>query len=403
MGKKKIDTVIKRQGQPDVVIRLAKVQDMRRIQVLYTEVYGASYSVSIITDRDKMRQAIEDDDHYWLVADCGGRIIGSLVYALDLRNRISKAFGAVVSQEYRKLDLAYTMMKLVLDDITSRRDLVDAVYATTRTANHAPQRLTESLGFVKLGIFPNTHKVHENETHCLTAYFPERALARRRKRPYLVEEIVPFYSLVRKQMDLEKPFVSGLRPDPSFFSSVRNSQMDFEVITAPEFIKNRWKSFVSGSFFQHTVMPFHDPNLLFITPDQKTEVYLHYNTKDKYSVVLGGDTDRPEAAVVLENIANKVNEMGMAYVEVIVDAYTPEVQRHALEARFIPSGYFPAIKKVGGKRYDCIVFSRTFEMLDFRNVRLISLYKNFLREYLRLWQESYINLAFKKDEKKKRP
>jgi RimJ/RimL family protein N-acetyltransferase len=94
--------------------------------------------------------------------------VGSLVYALDLYYRNSKAFGAVVSQEFRKLDLAYTMMKLVLDDITHNKDLVDLVYATTRTANYAPQKLTESLGFIKLGIFPNTHKVQDNETHCLT-------------------------------------------------------------------------------------------------------------------------------------------------------------------------------------------------------------------------------------------
>ena len=85
--------------------------------------------------------------YYWLVAECQGRVIGSLVYAVDLFYRNSKAFGAVVSQEFRKHDLAFTMMKLVLDDITQTKDLVDIVYATTRTANHAPQKLTESLGF----------------------------------------------------------------------------------------------------------------------------------------------------------------------------------------------------------------------------------------------------------------
>ena len=59
--------------------------------------------------------------------------------------------------------------------------------------------------------------------------------------------------------------------------------------------------------------------------------------------------------------------------------------------------YFPCAKKVGNKRYDCIAFSRTFDVLDFRNVKIISLYKNFLREYLKLWRENYIELVFKSE------
>jgi len=396
MAYKKIEQIIKNEGKPDIIIRLAKVQDIRRIQMLYAEVYGGNYTISLVTDKDKMRRAIENDTYYWLVAECEGRVIGSLVYALDIADSIAKAFGAVVSQDYRKLDLAYTMMKLVLDDITHARKLADVVYATTRTASHAPQKLTESLGFIKLGIFPNTHKVSENETHCLTAYFTEEALMKREPVPNLIQEIVPFYDLVRKQINLEAPSVTDVK---SLYQENRHMipPLLLETITAPAFIKNRYKKLKSNSFFEHSYMPFHEPNLLFISPDQSTEVYLSYNQKDKYSVVMGGVTKEKSATVVLESIAQKLNEMNMSYIEIILDAYTPQLQREALDARYIPSGYFPCIKKSGNKRYDCIVFSRTFEVLDFRNVKLISLYKNFLREYLALWREHYIESAFRND------
>jgi RimJ/RimL family protein N-acetyltransferase len=394
MAQKKIERVIRAEGKPDVVIRLAKVQDMRRIQMLYAEVYGGSYSVPIVTDKEKMRRAIEDNEYYWLVAECQGRVVGSLVYALDLYYRNSKAFGAVVSQEFRKLDLAYTMMKLVLDDITHTKDLVDLVYATTRTANYAPQKLTESLGFIKLGIFPNTHKVQDNETHCLTGYFTEKALQRRRQRPRIIPEVEPFYDIVRRQINLDKPQIKDVKGDYSDHAR-KIPLLHFEAITAPEFVKNRWKKTRSNSFFEHIFMPFHEPNLILITPDQGTEVYLTFNQKDKYSVVVGGVTNERSFAVVLESIAQKVSAMDMAYVEVIIDGYSPHIQRDALDARFIPSAYFPCAKRMGGKRYDCIVFSRTFDMLDFRNVKIISLYKNFLKEYLKLWRENYIELAFK--------
>ena len=396
MALKKIEQTVRNEGKPDVIIRLAKVPDMRRIQVLYAEVYGPNYPISLVTDKDKMRRAIENDNYYWVVAESEGRIIGSLVYALDISDRIAKAFGAVVSQDYRKLDLAYTMMKLVLDDITHTRKLADVVYATTRTASHAPQKLTESLGFVKLGIFPNTHKVSENETHCLTAYFTEEALKKREPKPNLVKEIVPFYDLVRKQINLEEPIITEVK---SLYQENRHMipPMPLEIITAPAFVKNRFKSLKSNSFFEHSYMPFHEPNLLFIAPDQSTEVYLSYSQKDKYSVIMGGITNEKSATVVLESIARKLNEMNMAYIEIILDAYTPQLQREAMDARYIPSGYFPCIKKSGSRRCDCIVFSRTFEVLDFRNVKLLSLYKNFLREYLTLWREHYIESAFRND------
>ena len=383
----------------DVTIRLASLHDMRRIQMLYAEVYGGNYSIPIVTDKEKMRSAIEDNEYYWLVAECKGRIIGSLVYALELRYRNSKAFGAVVSQEFRKLNLAYTMMKLVLDDITTKKNLVDLVYATTRTANYAPQKLTESLGFIKLGIFPNSNRLQYNETHCLTAYFTERALQRRRKKPVLIPEVEPFYEIVRKQINLDKPVVSDVKGMYSDHAQ-KIPLLNFEAITAVEFVKHRWRRTKKNSFFKQTFMPFHEPNLILITPDQGTEVYLTFNQKDKCSVVVGGVTNEKSFAVVLESVAQKLSQMDMAYVEVIIDSYSPELQRDALDARFIPSAYFPCAKRMIGRRYDCIVFSRTFDILDFRNVKIISLYKNFLREYLKLWRENYIELVFKTEHKK---
>lgn len=396
MASKKIEQTVKRAGKPDVTIRLARMQDMRRIQMLYVEIYGGSYSISLINDEAKMRCAIENDNYYWVVAECEGRIIGSLVYALDLAERIAKAFGAVVSKDFRKLDLASTMMKLVLEDITQISKVTDVVYATTRTANYAPQKLTESLGFVKLGIFPNTHKVSENETHCLTSYFTEEALRRREPRPNLIKEIVPFYELVRSQMKLEPPSVTAVQ---SLYRENRHviPPLPMETITAPSFIKNRYKHLKCNSFFEHSYMPFHEPNLLFITPDQSTEVYLSYNQKDKYSAIVGGVTKEDNTTVVLESIARKLSDMDVAYTELILDAYAPQLQREAMDARYIPSAYFPCMKKSGSKLQDCVVFSRTFEVLDFRNVKLISTYKDFLREYLSLWREYYIESAFRND------
>ncbi|MEF3280879.1 MAG: hypothetical protein K6357_07960 [Elusimicrobiota bacterium] len=376
----------------NIIIRPAKLIDARRIQVLYTEVYGSSYSISIITDPEKMKKAIESDEYYWLVAEYNGKIVASLVYSLDFKGRISKAFGAVVSEEFRKHDIAYTMMKLILDDITQNQNLVDVVYATTRTTSYAPQKLTDSLGFLKLGIFPNTHKVAENETHCFTAYLTESALKKRQKTPIIVPEIKPFYDIVLKQIKLEEPKIQDFKTQ---YSDHKNKIpiINFETITAANFIKRRFADVKMNSFFKHSYMPFHEPNIMLVSKDGSSEIYLNYNPKDKYSVFIGGFTSA-EPTVVLESVAKKMQEMDMAYIEILFDAYVPELHRAAIDARFIPSGYFPAAKLNGSIRQDCIIFSRTFDILDFRNVKLAPIYKSFLKEYIRMWRESYIEMVF---------
>ncbi|MGC8866593.1 MAG: GNAT family N-acetyltransferase [Elusimicrobiales bacterium] len=395
MAIKYLTHMVKIEGKGDLLIRPARLMDARRIQVLYTEVYGSSYSISIITNPDKMKKAIESDEYYWLVADYNGKIVGSLVYSLDYKQRISKAFGAVVSDEFRKHNIAYTMMKLILDDITQKQRLVDVVYATTRTTSQAPQRLTESLGFLKLGIFPNTHKVAENETHCFTAYLTEDALKKRKKFPEIVPEIAPFYDIVLKQIKLESAKISNIKGKYSGHK-IKIPIIDFEVITASQFIKRRYSRVKNKGIFLHTFMPFHEPNILLVSSNGKTEVYMTYNPKDRYSVFVGGFSDL-EPEILLESVAKKMQELDMTYLEILFDAYTPRLQRAAIDARFIPSGYFPAAKISNNLRYDCVIFSRTFDILDFRNVKLSGLYKNFLKEYLKLWRENYIEVVFESE------
>ena len=387
-----------------VFLRRARAEDLRRIQMLYAEVYGANYPMPLISDRPRMRRAIESDRYYWLVAesrgaslptgtvDRRGRIVASLVSQLDPAQRIAKAFGAVVSKEYRKQNLANEMMDAVMKELTRGRGAVDTVYATTRTVTTAPQRLTENLGFAKLGIFPNAHKVFEHETHCLAATFQPSALKRRKSPPVLISELAPLYRLVSKEVGLGRAL---FQEAPVWTSPTEQPPFPLEAILAPHFVGRRFDRRGSSGVFGTSFVPFHEPNLLLISHDQKTEVFVHYGAMDHYSVILGGRTPLKDYSWVLNSAVKALNDMGVSYIELLVDAYSPHLQRQALEARFLPSAYYPAFRRVGSKRWDYLIFSRSFEMLDFRNVRVISAYRQFLKEYLRIWQALYIDMAFK--------
>lgn len=397
MHKRRVETVVTGYDGQNIYLRNARPEDMRRIQVLYAEAYGANYPMTIISDKLKMRRAIESDKYYWFVAECQGRIVASLIYEVDPVQKISKAFGAVVSKEFRKHDLANTMMEIILKEITSVRPLVDTVYATTRTITVAPQRLIENLGFIKLGIFPNAHKVFEHETHCLAGYFVPAALKKRKTPAVLIHEMAPLYRLVRRQLNIGKPVFK--KPSPEVKKrenqSIKPSLLHFETISAPSFIRHRFARAKNSGVFKNSYVPFHEPNLILITPDLSTEVFLSYSAKDSYSIIMGGATLEKDYTLVLNSVAKALDDMKVSYIELLVDAYSPDLQWQALNARFLPSAYFPAYRKVGSKRWDYVVFSRSFEMLDFRNVKITSTYRSFLREYLKLWETFYIDLAFK--------
>ncbi|NLO92092.1 MAG: GNAT family N-acetyltransferase, partial [Elusimicrobia bacterium] len=275
---------------PEIKLRPARIEDARRIQMLYAEVYGQHYTIPTVYDRGLMCRAIESDSYFWLVGEHKGRIIASLVYSIDRLHRTGKALGAVVSKEYRKHNLASMMMKIILDKITRENDLVDVIYATTRTVTTAPQQMADTQGFIPLGIFPNSHKIFDYETHCLAAYFVKKSWDLRREPAVLLPEIKPFFDMVNKELQkvglkMKKPELA--RPDHGSLSGMNKTPkhqalLDFEAVSAPVFVKNRARTLGNSGVFANTFVPFHEPNLMLVSHDQKNEIYVHCEPKDRY-------------------------------------------------------------------------------------------------------------------------
>lgn len=387
-------------------IRHARQEDARRIQMLYAEVYGANYSMSLVSDRAKMNRCIASDNYFWLVAEHNSRIIASQIMELDPANRMGKALGAVVSREYRKHNLIFSMMSLIMDSITKKHNIVDAVYATTRTVTAAPQKILDNMGFSALGIFPNAHKVYEHETHCLTAYYVTSAWGKRRKPVKILKEIEPFYRLAQRELCAKLPnnelqlgrpkIMAGdyIKSDPAL-AKPEEKLIQFELIQAPQFVSARFRRKGTSGVFSNFFVPFHKPNILLVSHDQKTEIYLQYNPQDKYSAILGGNTEITDFPLLLNSVAEVLRNLNVSYLECLVDAYSPDLQRQAIHAGFLPSAYFPAMRLVGRKRWDYIAFSRSFEILDFRKVDLIPTYRAYLKEYIKMWNEMYVETALR--------
>jgi hypothetical protein len=109
-------------------------------------------------------------------------------------------------------------------------------------------------------------------------------------------------------------------------------------------------------------------------------------------VIVGGKMPNTMNFTELFLHSNRLlREAGARYIEVIVRADKPKILESILKAKFIPCGFFPAFQLIGDQRYDFVVFSRSFEIFDFQNVRLKGLNQVYLEEYYKAWKKMSLN------------
>ncbi|MBI3549757.1 MAG: GNAT family N-acetyltransferase [Elusimicrobia bacterium] len=372
-----------------ITIGPAVPDDVLGIRWLYHLVYGGSYPFSLVYNPQECQQAIESDRYVWLLARAEGKVVGSLLFNVDRQVRLAKAFGAVVAEDYRRCDVAEKLMVAGLEILSGKDQIARTTYATVRTVSLGPQRLAEKAGFLKLGVFPNVHKVYKSETHTLAVRFAPGVMQFREGTPCLPLSLKPFFSIVRRESGIDEAEYADL---PLLLDGVDGTPLAFEVLQASKFILRRWAETKAAGKLSLDFFPFHEPNLLLVSPDGRTEVYLYRSAKDGHCVFTGAYSLTLELRQLLEHAAACLEGMGVRYLELLADARDPEGIRQALSARFIPSGYYPAMRwdTRTGRGRDYVVMSRSLAILDFKGVSLQPGYEDYLKEYYRLWRELYV-------------
>lgn len=373
----------------DMILQLATEEDIFQVSQLYFDVYQGTYPDPLMKDFTLIREFIQSEEGHWFVSkNSEGQVIGSVLARYDSDNLIAKAFGAVVRNEYRGQGIMEELLAFGIDFLRKNTRGVDVLYSTTRTVNEAAQTLTEKLGFKKLGIFPNAHKTNEYETHCLAAIVYPSAIENRFTNYKVHHEIASLYSIVSTEVGL-CPMETIVPERPT---RVLLPCGDLEVIQSPRFVTHRYSHLKSEKQLEFEFFPFHQPNLVIISPDQSIELFCHLSPVDGYCVIIGGKmpSDLDFADLFLR--ANKLlRDAGARYIEVIVRADKPKILDSFMRAKFIPCGFFPAFQLINDKRYDFVVFSRSFEIFDFQNVRLKGLNQVYLEEYFKSWKRMSLN------------
>lgn len=356
-------------GREVLVVR-ANSSDSSDIFALYDEIYQGSYTLDIVNKEDHRLRALEDPDCVWLINRCEGRVVGSVIFEIDPAQRNGKVFAAITHPDFRRHELMYQTIDQGIAALMHRERLVDVIYATTRTSSIGPSKLLKKLGFVSLGIFPNVHRLAEYETHGLNAIFHPDAFEKRKRLPRLIPEVEGFYRIIRQTFHLEPAEIFVAKDIPRL-RIVRNEAVQkayAEVKEAHE---------LGVDFF-----PFHKPNFLFQTEDLSIRAFVNYEGKDGHGVMVGLKAPKGDLKNVLGAVFDTAQRVGVEYLEILVDAYEPEMQRAALQAQFLPCAYFPSMESRDGERQDHLVFARTTLPLNFSNVQMTPRDRQFLDVYL---------------------
>lgn len=370
-------------------VQLATEEDIFQISQLYFDVYQGAYPDPLMKDFNLIRNFINSEAGFWFVTkNEHNQIVASVLTAYDKENLIAKAFGAVVRNECRGQGLMEELLSFGINYLREHTQGVDVIYSTTRTVNEAAQTLTEKLGFKKLGIFPNAHRTNDYETHCLAGIIYPSALEKRHTNYKIHHELSSLYNVVQNEVGLAE--LSSIVPEKP--TKELQSSGELEVVKSPKFVSYRYNLLRNEKKLEFEFFPFHQPNLIIISPDQKIEVFCHLSSVDGYCVIVGGKMPGNQDFTQLFLETNKLlRDAGARYIEVIVRSDRPKILESILRAKFIPCGFFPAFQQIGDKRYDFAVFSRSFEIFDFQNVKLKGMNQVYLEEYFKAWKRMSLN------------
>lgn len=372
------------------MLRSALEGDMTDLKDLYFRVYEGKYTLPEICNPDKMKWAIHDPNYLWLIARKGEKLIGSVIFLIDKRHRLSKCFAGAVLPESRGYKIMKRLMERGIRYIFNEKNYCDLIYGIVRTfvtlSFHGDLK---ELGFIDTGIFPNVRKVSEYETHSLKLLFRESTLNQRLQPPNIIPQATELFNIVKERLGLEPAIIADYR----YRTPENLEKLEYIVEKSDEIEWEYYEKRDSGQLIL-SFYPFHYPGIKLRTPDNGTQIFIHFEERDGHADLMGIQTETPEKLTeILSSLAPACENIGIKYLEMLVNAYQPDLQKKIYEADFLPCAYMPGfITGTDGRRLDFMMVSRTFVPLNFKGIKLTDDNRPLVRAYYRvmttkLWED----------------
>jgi GNAT superfamily N-acetyltransferase len=372
-----------------IKIDLASPKDVNDMINLYRLVYGKKYPISYGTDPDLLKAAILQTDTHLVVVSRDTEnnfVAGALIVELDAYFKIGKLVGLVVHPDYQKHKIGQRLVAHVSTELLEKRPEFNSLYATTRTVTVGPQMVFIKNNYLPLGIFPNAHRLNQYETVTLFAKYRKGILEKRVSPKTTVRNLIPIYRTIK---DLA-PILSIPKEmdEPSVTRKEFENDLDFEIIQAPNYVLRKFHERFPN--LDDRFFPFHTPNMLIADKEGGVEIFAYFSKHDGYCTLIKSTVPINEINAKLTSLYMQLDDLGVAYLEVLVNVKHTTSLNMFLRGQFVPSALYPAMREVDGNYDDYVVLSRTMEPLNFRGMAVVSPFKPFIDQYVEAWKK--INL-----------
>ena len=355
-------------------IKEIEKKDFSDINKLYNEVYKGYYPLPETYNKKIFDEVVDDDSHFWLVAEEEGKPVASLIMVGSRKRGVCKCYGAAIRKDFQAKGIVYTLHKEA-----EKMAKYPIYYAIARMNVVTPQKLLRKLDFYPLGIFPNAMRVKDVETHGLFVSYRGDML-KERKRPVIIEPIREIYDCARDVLNLDAadtvPLIREEHP---------RNPVDFRINTSPT-VRWEWADYRGQEVLIMDYFPFFEPNMKLYSEDMTSEVFIHYSPTSAHMYVLGIKSEN-DLREVFEGISNVALSFGCYYIELVAPTSSPDLQSAMYLSDFLPSAYFPAFKKARTFREDCFIACKLLLPPQFGNVHVDDMNKNFLRAYCDIYTE----------------
>ncbi len=335
------------------------------------------------TSVKKLIYDINSNNKLWLIYRNANKIEGGLFFLLDDSQKLVK-LERVLLRDQLKTNIFFELLNFSLTYFNKNFDLL---YSTTRGVSLELQSLTIDAGFKVLGIFPNAIGFDKTRINGLTAYYFGDSLKKRFCLNSSIHKIVePIFELVSRQFGFETPNVLT----PTYFEREKQN-IELELIKAPKFVSNRFANLSRKKSSAIHFYPFQTPNALIVSPNEEIEIFVKIIPEIRFAAIIGEKLEESVDPISLyESVLNILNENGVAYVELINDAFDINGIDSLIRSGFLPCAYIPALKLVEKERRDYIVLSRAFEKRVTAFSQIHPLYLDFYNEYVNLEEKQLL-------------
>ncbi len=365
-----------------IKVRQAVESDVAAIHDIFIEAYRGHYAHDEFCEIGYLKKLVFDDDALVLVAEASesGNVLGTASIILDIGafgDLIGEFGRLVVHPDARHRGVGKLLMEGRLARVQERLHLA---LVENRAVHPFSQKISAAYGFVPVGFLPSKLKFAERENVALYARAFGACLSLRKNHPRIIPEAYPLADRVLRDFGIRDDVIVD-ENTPAYPPS---EPYDLEMMSSEGYasllhfergrVRNRE---ILGPVKLHAgVFQLRVSHYQYLLARREGRLVggigFHIEPEESSARILElvSADDEPVRTLLEEALHSCLEDGGVKYVEVDVNAHATAMQRTLLELGFLPAAYVPAMSFHRVERLDVIRMVRLEAPIDLGEVAL---------------------------------